>query len=236
VKIQHTKIRMLRTGFTLIELLTVVSIVGILAVVGISFSKEVLDKSLTIKCASKMRALGQAVQSYCADHGGEFPRSWHSAGAYREPGWAVSIAPFLGISEEDINSDWERAFNRFYRSPVDNETSPFLFSYALNVHFELNPGGDDYEGSPATWRRQVAVPSPSRTILMAQSKPVFFGDHLMCHQWSSLQALKNALNHDVHGGFSHYLFVDGHIEKLPGEQTFNPNTGLNLWNPALAAQ
>jgi prepilin-type processing-associated H-X9-DG protein len=110
------------------------------------------------------------------------------------------------------------------------------YSYGLNVHFELDPEGDDYAGSPATWRRTAAVPHPSRTILLAECMPSLYADHFMCHQWSSLKAARTATAHTRHAGRSHFLFLDGHVERLPIESTFDPAKAVNRWNPSLAGK
>lgn len=218
-------------GFTLIELLVVMAIVAILAALGISVISRVQSRTKAAQCASNLRTLGQAILLYSTDHEGEFPRSWHSAGAYREPGWAASIAPYLGVDRDTMEESWPEVFNRYYRSPADYETNPFIFSYALNVYFEVQPGGDDYRGSPQQWRRLAQVPRPARTVLLAQSRPVMFGDHLMCHQWSGINAARNALNHEIHSGTSNVLFVDGHVEALPVEAIFDPSQGVDLFHP-----
>lgn len=224
----------LRKGFTLVELLVVVVIVATLASLTFTVVRSSMAKARAVQCMAKLRTLGVAVQLYTQDNQGQLPRSFHSAGAHREPGWAVSIAPYLGISESQINDQWPEVFNEFYRSPVDKTTDPYTYSYAMNVHFEMDPDGDDYEGSPTTWHRLSNVPKPEATILLGQTRPVRFGDHLMCHQWSSVQAAKNALNHDVHNGKANYLFLDGHVKTLRVEETFDPSKKRNLWNPGLA--
>jgi prepilin-type processing-associated H-X9-DG protein len=56
----------------------------------------------------------------------------------------------------------------------------------------------------------------------------------MCHQWSGIPAARNAVAWDRHSKKSNFLFVDGHVEALPVEATFNPGAGINLWNPSLA--
>ena len=221
-------------GFTLVELLVTIVVVVALAALSLGAVRRSMRKADMLRCASKMKALGSATILYTQDHDGRFPRSFHSAGAYREPGWAASIAPYLGVSEAEIEHSWEIVFNTHFRSPVDKTTDVFIYSYALNVHFELNPDGDDYQGAPNTWHAFHQVPSPGGTILFAQPKPVRFGDHLMCHQWSGIQAAKNALNHEIHDGKSNFLFVDGHVETLPVEETIDPARNLNRWNPSLA--
>jgi prepilin-type N-terminal cleavage/methylation domain-containing protein/prepilin-type processing-associated H-X9-DG protein len=218
-------------GFTLVELLVVLAIVALLTALGTASVNQILSRVREAECASKMRRLGTAMAQYRTDNEGTFPRSFHSAGAYREPGWATSILPYLEPSAEELTP---ALFNKYFRCPAHKETNPIIYSYALNVHFELDPNGDDYLGSPQTWRREVNVPAPSRTILLAETRPVPYGDHLMCHQWSSPAAARNAMAHDRHRGKSHYLFVDGHVERLRVEETLDSRNKINLWNPSLA--
>lgn len=221
-------------GFTLVELLAVVAVVGILAAIILASVGGVQRRAHGLECAARMRALGMAVQLYTQDHNGEFPRSFHSAGAHREPGWAASAAPYLGAGAATSLTQWKPIFNRYFRCPEERSTDATVYSYGLNVHFELDPSGDNYRGSPATWRRIAQVPAPSRTILLAETPPIAFGDHFMCHQWSGAGAARNAVAHARHEGKSNYLFVDGHVETLTVEETIDTGGGVNLWNPSLA--
>ena len=221
-------------GFTLVELLVVLLVLAALAGISISTMRSAMMRAQTIRCAATLKSLGTATLLYAQDHQENLPRSFHSAGAKREPGWAVSIAPYLGISDSTVARDWAGAFNTHYRSPADPSTDPYVYSYGLNVHFELDPEGDDYFGSPAIWRRLHQSANPGGTILMGQTRPLRFGDHLMCHQWRSVESAKTALNHQIHGGKANYLFLDCHVETLRVQDTFDPARQINRWNPLLA--
>lgn len=221
-------------GFTLVELLVVILLLVALGGITAVSIRGALRRADAVQCAGKMKSLGVATLLYTQEQDGQLPRSFHSAGAHRQAGWARSLAPYLGASEEQIENQWPALFDDWFRSPVDATSDVRIYSYGLNVHFELDPDGDDYIGSPATWRRLHQSPNPAATIWMAQPKPVLYGDHLMCHQWSGLQAAKNALNHSVHGGKANYLFLDGHVEMLRVEETFDPVRKINRWNPILA--
>jgi prepilin-type processing-associated H-X9-DG protein len=218
----------------LIELLTVVAIVGMLAAIAIPVLGGARSKARALTCLASLRTLGQGIALYAQDNKGEFPRSLHSAGAHSQPGWAVSVAPYLGAAPANANGEWAAIFNRYYRCSEDSNTDPMLYSFGLNVYFELTPAGDDYAGSPATWRRLTQVPSPARTILLAETRPVPFGDHLMAHFWGGVSAAKNALAHDRHSGRAHYVLCDGHVSSLRAEETFDPAAGRDLWNPSKA--
>lgn len=221
-------------AFSIVELLVVISVVAVLAALAIPAYFQIQQRARTVKCANTLRSLGQGILGFSQENNGFLPRSWHSAGANGESGWAASIAPYLGVSDSMMEQSWTDVFNRLYRSPVDKSRDPLVFSYALNVHFELTPNGDDYFGSPQTWRKVVQIPRPTRTVLLAQTKPVRFGDHLMCHQWSTIRAAENALNHQAHKGRSHFLFADGHVELLKLDEVFQPARNINRFNPALA--
>ncbi len=221
-------------GFTLIELLVVITIIGLLAGLALPVLSSAQKKAERQECLSTMRSLGQALLLYAGEHQQSFPRSMHSAGSNGESGWALSIAPYLGYSDIPSLAIWTDVFNRHYRCPRHLEQDPTIYSYGLNVFYELNPNGDDYAGSPATYDRLVKIPHPARTILLAETHPVAFGDHFMSHQWSSLTAARNAVSHERHDGKSNFIFADGHAETLSIAETFDPSNHINAWNPGLA--
>ncbi len=224
-------------GLTLIEISVALSIVAILAVILlVPMLGNAQARLQQLQCAINMRNLGMAILLYTNEYDGDYPRSWHSAGAHREPGWAMSIAPYTGANSDEIENDWTAVFNRLYRSPAHKETNPYIYSYALNVHFELDPAGDSYAGQPNTWRKTWQIPSPERTILLAQTRPVMFGDHLMAHLWSGNNAARNSLSHTIHDGRANYLFADGHVELLPLQTVFDPSQNINLFNPISASE
>ena len=85
-------------------------------------------------------------------------------------------------------------------------------SYGLNVYYELNPNADDYAGKPQTWRRQLNVPSPTRTVLVAEVNSGV--DHVMAHFWEGDDtATEVAVKR--HNGKANYVFADGHVELPP---------------------
>jgi prepilin-type N-terminal cleavage/methylation domain-containing protein/prepilin-type processing-associated H-X9-DG protein len=223
---------MKRDGFTLIELLVVMAVVALLAALAIPAVAGAQERSRAAACSNQMRALGMAVLLYTQDNQGRFPRSSHSAAANREPGWAASIAPYLGAPSGEANAAW---VNWEFRCPANTNDAPNAYSYAMNVFFELRRG-DSYLGRPATWRCVAHVPRPARTILLAETAAASGGmapDHFMAHQWSSPAAPRRAVAHDRHNGRANYLFVDGHVESLPVEATF-VSRSENLWNPSVA--
>lgn len=223
-------------AFTLVELLVVLAIIAILAFLVVPAVSGAMQRSKSVTCFSRMREIGMAIMLYSQDNQGNFPRSSHSAAANREPGWADSIAPYLGMPSSPNESAREWVNNKC-SCPCNTKRPKGGYSYGMNVFFELGQG-DSYVGRPNTWRRLAQVPSPSRTILLAEEGGTAGGmtpDHFMCHQWSSLSAATNAVAHDRHAGRANYLFVDGHVESLAIGDTFTSKEA-NLWNPSAAAR
>lgn len=220
-------------GFSLVEILVTMAVVTVLATLASATYSSVFAKSRNVQCLGRMKTLGSAILLYAQDNGGEIPRSMHSAGMMRKDPWAMEIRPYLG--ESTTTESWERVFNTYYRCPEDKKRDVNSYSYGLNVFYELSPDGDDYVGSPATWRRLANVPRASQTILLAEPRSSSYADHIMCHMWSRASAASTAVDATRHRGkTSNFVFADGHVESLPIADTYNPDKGINLWNPSLA--
>lgn len=221
-------------GISLIETLVVIAMGAILVALISTSTSSAMQRAKATQCLSKMRSLGSGILLYTQDNNGELPRSLHSAMGASVLPWGRAILPYMDYPATPTTSEWASIFNKAYRCPSDKNRDVNIWSYALNVYFELTPDGDDYVGSPATWRRLQTVPRGSATILLAEPKTVYYADHIMCHQWTSLKGATNAVDTLRHSNKSNYLFVDGHVESLPIEGTYDPKTGLNRWNPSLA--
>lgn len=76
--------------------------------------------------------------------------------------------------------------------------------------------------------------STPQAVLLAEPKPVYDADLIMCHQWTSATGASNAVDAKRHDGKANYLLADSHVETLFITSTFNPAKGINLWNPGLA--
>ncbi len=222
-------------GLSLVEILIVMVVISVLATLGGAGYANAMRQARNIKCLQQMRTLGDAIRLYAQDNNGEFPRSIHSAYANRQRGWSREVLPYLSkYSNTPSTTEWSQAVKTFLRCPIDERTNANVWSYGLNVFFELDPTGDDYEGSPATWRRLVNVGNPSQTILLAESRNNSVNiDHFMAQNWDTLAAAANAVDSTRHGKTSNFVFVEGHAESLTLDRTYNPSTKVNCWNPSL---
>lgn len=218
-------------AFTLVELLVTLAVVVILAALLTPAAAGVFRAADSAKCAQTLRQLSIALLACAGDNNMTLPRSSHSAYAVSERGWSRSILPYLGERSDMANSEWAKAQAKYFRCPADKSRTTGQ-SYGLNVFFELRPEFDEYEGSPDQWRTLPAVPAPARSILLAEVGGS--SDHVMAHFWTDSQAGGFDCAHDRHAGKANFAFVDGHVESLRLEQTFDPAAGINLWNPSLA--
>ena len=63
-----------RRAFTLIELLVVISIIALLIALLLPALQRAKEAADSAKCKVNLRSIGQAIETYCADHG-DPPRS-----------------------------------------------------------------------------------------------------------------------------------------------------------------
>ena len=212
------------SAFTLIELLVVIAVIAILAALLLPGLGRAKESARSTECLGQMRQLGLAVLLYADENRDEFPRSQHSAFTHGQPAWGRALAPQLG-SEAGA---WTNLLRGVYHCPSDRRTNGP--SYGLNVYFELGPD-DDYEGKPQTWRRTLAVPHPSTTVLFAENASG--ADHIMPNFWTASQDAVDVASRR-HGRTSNYSFVDGHAEARNFKSIYEPTRQIDQWNPALA--
>lgn len=103
----RTKIAAPRGGFTLIELLTVIAIIGILAAIIIPTVGKVRATATKATCASNLRQLAHASQTFAADNKGVLPtrelgssniwRDWTQPHAYSKPNVEL-LLPYLAAA------------------------------------------------------------------------------------------------------------------------------------------
>jgi len=214
------------TAFTLIELLVVIAIIAILASMLIPALSRARQQARSAACMGNLRQIGIASVLYSDDHADEFPRSTHSAFAFRQLPWSRALAPLLG---DNAGPGWTNLFQGVYRCPSHRPKSPW--SYGQNVYFELNPEADDYLGSPSTWRRLSDVPRPAETLLHGEVPGT--ADHIMSHFWTPENFASDA---DLarHSGRANYVFVDGHVAARRPREIWDPSRTVDVWNPHLA--
>lgn len=80
-------------AFTLVEILVVVSILGLLAGLGIPAIGGAMRKAKSGACLSNLQQIGTAVLAYAAENNGSFPE----AGFGNSPAWPTNLAAFMAV-------------------------------------------------------------------------------------------------------------------------------------------
>jgi prepilin-type N-terminal cleavage/methylation domain-containing protein/prepilin-type processing-associated H-X9-DG protein len=76
--------RSLRRGFTLIEVLVVIGIIAVLMALILPAAEHVRHQAYIDKCASNLRQIGLAFQTYAQENHGNYPRTGYD-GSYSNP-------------------------------------------------------------------------------------------------------------------------------------------------------
>lgn len=224
-----------QVGFTLIELLTVIAIIGILAAIIIPTVGRVRESAATASDTSNLRQIGQGIQLHIADNKGAFPNQ------YTAPIPGIPVDPSTGRSRwtfpeavdryfgkgptfdprRDLNflrrgNMWFSKFAEPYPgfTPIDaNQTRPVAYGY--NPYVEH-----------ARWRTISNVPSPSKIVIVSEANDAGGYKMFRAMEGQSGHTFEMTTAADVRStyrvnrsGRALYLFADGSIKSLSGDQS-----------------
>lgn len=197
-------------AFSLVELLVVMAIIMVLAAMLIPAAKNALQRSYSMRCASNLRQIGTAIQSYAADND-NFIVPWR-LGNGGSSYWSALLMPYLGSSYPPALPSAVSA-NSVFVCPVkkangngitEYNVGTIWSRYNINLHIAENALGTS-SGS-ATFRKvRMSQVNLSKTyILMDLFGPG--GGGYWCLSSGELTY--------PHSGKINVLFLDNHIEAL----------------------
>ncbi len=213
----------------MIELLVVVAILGILAALLFPVVGGMRTKSDRTKCASNLRQIGVALQTYAGENNGELPPAIDSRRPSPGQVWFNAILPYLSpdafnpkVSGNIICPEWLKIYKTdpayANRPASDWDRSGYGMSYVTI-------------GSPSTgWKERQGIPGPeyvvrtvalkevTQTIVVTDSDSWNWGVHFLNYEngqhFNPANGRKKGLRH---GEGANYLFGDGHVEFLTKE-------------------
>jgi prepilin-type N-terminal cleavage/methylation domain-containing protein/prepilin-type processing-associated H-X9-DG protein len=202
-----------RHGFTLVELLVVMGVLAVQAAILMPALARVRTSARGVGCLGNLRQWGLATQAYAADHEDFLPPEGAPNPSDRDTnrGWYIQLPREAGISPYH-HAPWRTnpaspPEASLFLCPSNRRVSNGrnLFHYCLNRHVDGSGSGDAAV-------RLSALPEPARLVWLFDSKNL-----PAVGSWSHTHT-------NLHGGGAQFLFLDGHVRRLPAAVYWDPVT------------
>lgn len=182
-------------AFILVELLVVVAILGVLAALLLPALRRSIDAGRSVKCASNLRQIGMALNSYAGEHEQHFPtvNSENTAGQT----WMWQLKPYLNMADNSMGAAPLPRAAGIFLCPAFRPVGTRDVSYALNTCITIVSG--------RAWQYDILRVQQVGTIVVAEV--AYNGDIYSPFSGSPL-----VRRHP--GPSANYLFVDGHVENI----------------------
>lgn len=211
-------------AFTLVELLVVLAIIGVLVGLLLPAVQQARESARRTQCANNLKQIGLAMHMHCNTYNGRFPRSTHGTMEFEQT-WIFTLAPYM----ENVNSVRICPADPRGQEKLDNQGT----SYVLNEYI-CEPG-------PDAAMNINHLQSTSRTILVFTASDArgtaITEDHTHSRNWfrnpstATWSRIVADIQPDRFGGppinspadrratgYANYLFGDGHVEVIAGQQ------------------
>lgn len=224
-------------GFTHIELLVGLVIILISSGVLLTALPRIMTQVDRGKCVSNMRQIGLALNTYVAEHHGNFPRTRHVE-ADEEQAWIYQLRPYLADIEKVRVSPADP--NRAQR--LEAEGTSYILNDAV-IDPRLHWTGQELEGSIGNIYR---LERPGATILgfiVSDNRGTgATNDHTHVNNWTMYQRFLRDVEADRHRvgarstnrdqGNANYLYADGSVRLFEAAEIKSYfDRGINIGRP-----
>jgi len=196
-------------GVTLIELLVVLAIISSLMAMLLPALQAAKASSRRVTCANNFRQVGLAMVMYCDDHGGDFPRTTHSAETV-DQAWVYTLAKYI----ENVDTVRLCPDDQAYDLRKENRSTTFVLSAYITV-----------PGLPGARLNRDKLTSVTKTMIAFEQSDkeqvTLFQDHVHNQNWFAssnvrkgtvLDAIRADIAIERHSDGANYLYADGRVE------------------------
>jgi len=206
-------------AFSIVECLVAVAVIGFLVGIAVAASGPKIQRARRLPCLSHLRSWGVATQTFAIDHDDLLPMDGAPNGISTRDAWYADLPPLIGLQPYHLEGSWRTnpaiaLPRKAWICPSNPRTSNgrILFHYALNRR-ATGSGRENRQRALGT------VPEPSSLVWMYDNGGL------------AAVASEGNAHPNIHGAGAHFLFMDGHVQRLPASAYWDQELDKPLRDP-----